>query len=70
MKKVSLIMLVLILLLSLSGCGTKYCAVSGCPKEALSRSQYCPEHKCYNFSCKNRAIEGYSFCTQCLDHAK
>lgn len=74
MKKISLSLLLVLLFsvvsLTLSGCGIKYCSVSNCPKESFAHSEYCPEHKCANTSCKNKAIQSYSYCTKCIECAK
>ena len=73
MKKTSLILLMVLLSvisICLTGCGMKYCSASGCPKEAFAHSDYCPEHKCFNSSCKNRAIQSYSYCRKCIEQAK
>ena len=48
------------------GTTVKYCAVSGCPKQRLTGTNYCAEHKCTNFSCKNRSIGSYSYCQECI----
>lgn len=74
MKKVLLVLtmvgLLSTILMTFSGCGVEYCSVSGCPKESFSRSDYCPEHKCLNGSCKNKAIQSYSYCTKCIERAR
>ena len=74
MKKVllclSVISLFSIMLITLAGCGTKYCTVSGCPKESLHGSDYCYQHKCFNQSCSNRSVEDYSYCRECFERAK
>lgn len=55
--------------MTLTGCGSKYCNVSGCPKESARGANYCYEHKCSNFNCTNQAIESYSYCKECLNRA-
>lgn len=74
MKKILLILTVVLLFsimsITLTGCGTKYCAVSGCPKESLRSSDYCYQHKCFNQSCSNRSVESYSYCRECIERAK
>lgn len=69
MKNIIKFTLPIIVLLSLVGCGTKYCSVSGCPKESAQGANYCYEHKCSNFSCKNMAIESYSYCRECIERS-
>ncbi len=69
LKNLTAALVLLTLLLSLTGCGVGYCSVSGCPKESMSGSDYCPEHKCFNSSCDNRAVGSYSYCTKCFDRA-
>ena len=73
MKKAQKIVLALTaigMLITLLGCGgTKYCKVDGCPAEAMMDSDYCYSHKCINPHCKNRHLDGFSFCEQCLDRA-
>ena len=66
MKKKMLLMSV-IAILSLCGCGPKYCQEPGCPKESARGSDYCYSHKCWNLSCDNRiASSNSSYCTECL----
>lgn len=69
-RNLMLIILLLVFLMGLTGCGTKYCSVAKCPKEAFAHSDYCPEHKCFNSSCKNKAIQSYSFCLKCIERAQ
>ncbi|MBO4896847.1 MAG: hypothetical protein J5590_00945 [Clostridia bacterium] len=75
MKKIfGLTVLSLILSLSITGCGipgshSKYCTVPGCPQESASGADYCYRHKCFNSSCKNRAVTDYGYCTECLKRA-
>lgn len=70
MKRTILLTLLLMTLISalFTGCGTKYCAVSGCPKET-DYSDYCIEHKCLNYDCKNRGAGSYSYCEECIERA-
>ncbi len=76
MKKTSFILtmvLLSILLILLSGCGVKYCSVSGCPSERSPLgSNYCTLHKCANNSCKNRGslINTLSYCEECVRRAQ
>ncbi len=67
MKKIilSILLLNVLALGLLTGCGTKYCAVSGCPQETY-RSNYCTYHKCLNFNCKNLRAGSYSYCEECI----
>ena len=75
MNKTSIILTIFALVTSaliLTGCGTKYCSVSGCPSESARGSNYCYQHKCANFSCPNKgALIGtpYSYCEECLNRA-
>lgn len=69
MKSILKMILPILLLLSIAGCGIKYCSVPNCPKEAFAHSSYCPEHKCPNTSCKNRAIRSYSYCKECIERS-
>ena len=69
MKKIIKFVLPVLLVLSFAGCGSKYCSVTGCPKESASGADYCYEHKCSNFSCTNRAAGSYSYCRKCLERS-
>lgn len=73
MKKTQKIVLTITaigMLITLLGCGgTKYCKVDGCPAETSMHSDYCYAHKCVNSNCKNRRLDGYLFCEQCLERA-
>lgn len=70
MKKIilSILLLNVLALGLLTGCGTKYCAVSGCPQEAR-RSNYCIYHKCLNYHCNNQRLSGYSYCEKCIERS-
>lgn len=70
---ISMILMLVASMITLSGCGTsgtKYCKVSGCPSESAIDAKYCYEHKCVNYSCKNRAIGSYSYCKKCIERAR
>lgn len=54
----------------LSGCGSKYCKVSGCPSERALDFSYCYEHKCLNTSCNNEGIDSFSYCEECIERAQ
>ena len=74
MKKVftilTTILLIVLSAVALTGCGSKYCTISGCPKERAYGAKYCHEHKCQNPSCKNMAISSYSYCRECIERAQ
>ena len=76
MKKISLILVTVLLLavfvMTLTGCGSKYCSVSGCPAESASGCNYCYRHKCANFSCDNKGALStpYSYCQECINRAR
>ncbi len=57
-------------IISLTGCGSKYCKVSGCPSESAMNAKYCYEHKCANQSCKNVGIASFSYCEECIERAQ
>lgn len=72
MKSILKIVLPILLLLSIAGCGAKYCSVSGCPSERSPLgSVYCTKHKCANTSCKNRGslTNNFSYCEECIKRA-
>lgn len=72
-KLFALALLLLALLSTLTACGTKYCTVSGCPKEAARGCNYCYSHKCANTSCKNKGAltnTPYSYCMECIERAQ
>lgn len=74
MKKISLVLVIILLITlltaTLTGCGTKYCAVSGCPQEVTHGDTYCARHECFNRTCHNRAVEDYGYCLECLQRAR
>lgn len=76
MKKIFLTLVMILLLIlvvgTLTGCGTEYCSVSGCPKESAKACDYCYSHKCANFNCTNKGALStpYSYCMECVERAQ
>lgn len=74
MSRILLIMALILLLVAtsftLSGCGIKYCEVSGCPSECSLHSNYCYEHKCANLNCNNEGMGSYTYCEECIERAQ
>lgn len=68
MKKrvLSILLLNVLTLILLTGCGSKYCTIAGCPQEAYAGSNYCVYHKCANSNCKNARAGSYSYCESCI----